>query len=328
MIPDGVHPTVHRDDYDKIDRTNFSWLKHFAKSPAHARHFKIEPPPDTDAKKLGRVVHLAAFEPERFRSRIAVWDGKVRNGKAWDDFEKANAGLEILTKNELAKCLAIQKAVQADAEAMKYVQGGRGEVSLCWTLHQQMTDGTTDAIACKGRMDFYARGALVDLKSTRDASREAFGRQAFGLNYHTQGAWFQDALAALGKAGDALRDRRGGERGAARGQGVASARRGARARPADVSALAERARVLPAHERVAGVRPGRGAAAAALGVPVRGRGRDSADAGREAAMNAALLMPSKYLKAAEFHGRDFTLTITRVVPRSSSARTRRRNRSA
>jgi hypothetical protein len=199
MIPDGVHPTVHRDDYDKIDRTNFSWLKHFAKSPAHARHFKIEPPPDTDAKKLGRVVHLAAFEPERFRSRIAVWDGKVRNGKAWDDFEKANAGLEILTKNELAKCLAIQKAVQADAEAMKYVQGGRGEVSLCWTLHQQMTDGTTDAIACKGRMDFYARGALVDLKSTRDASREAFGRQAFGLNYHTQGAWFQDAIAALGR---------------------------------------------------------------------------------------------------------------------------------
>jgi hypothetical protein len=30
-------------------------------------------------------------------------------------------------------------------------------------------------------------------------------------------------------------------------------------------------------------------------------------------MNAALLMPSKYLKAAEFRGRDFTLTITRVV---------------
>jgi hypothetical protein len=53
-------------------------------SPAHYKHALVTPTADTDAKKVGRVVHLAAFEPERFRNAVAVWDGArgaARSGK-------------------------------------------------------------------------------------------------------------------------------------------------------------------------------------------------------------------------------------------------------
>ena len=192
--PDGLHAPLHRDDYDAIERVNFSTLKLMAKSPAHYRHGLITPPEDTDPKKLGRAVHLAALEPERFRTAIAVWEGGTRRGKDWDKFREQHPGCELLTENEYAKCIAIQNAVRNDARAMRYLSIGRGEVTLLWTL-----DGGAGVnayrIHCKGRIDFDAQDAIVDLKTTRDGSQDGFGRQSYGLNYHTQACWYTDGYA-------------------------------------------------------------------------------------------------------------------------------------
>jgi hypothetical protein len=189
LIADGLHPVLHRDRYDAIERVNFSTLKAFAKSPKRYRHGLITPPEDTDPKKLGRVVHIAAFEPERFRNAIAVWDGGTRRGKDWDRFKASNEGRELLTVNEYEKCMAIQAAVRADATAMNYLQNGRGEVSLLWTAN---ANETGEEIACKGRIDFDSQTALVDLKTTKDVTREGFGRQVVTLDYHSQFAWYSD----------------------------------------------------------------------------------------------------------------------------------------
>jgi hypothetical protein len=187
MLDDGVYPAVERDRYDTIARVNFSKLKWMARSPAHYRHALTEPYDDTDAKKVGRVVHVAAFEPERFLNSIAVWDGGTRRGKDWDAFRERNEGKELLTVNEHERCKAIQAAVRADATAMRYVTKGKGEVSMLWSSFVG-----EEAIACKGRIDFDAVEALADLKTTRDASPATFGRQAFALHYHTQAAWYVD----------------------------------------------------------------------------------------------------------------------------------------
>jgi len=190
-ISDGIHAAFRREEYDRIERVNFSTLKWMAKSPAHYREVLVNPAPDTDPKKVGRVVHLAAFEPERFRSRIAVWDGGTRRGKDWDAFKERNEaeGRELLTENEYERCMAIQRAVRADATAMNYLQNGSGEVSLLWAAP---VNETGEEIPCKGRIDFDSQTALVDLKTTKDASREGFGRQVVALNYHSQFAWYSD----------------------------------------------------------------------------------------------------------------------------------------
>jgi hypothetical protein len=162
--------------------------------PRALRHILLNPPEDTDPKRLGRATHIAAFEPERFRNSIAMWDGPRRAGKDWEAFKQRNEGKELLTEDQHGKCMAIQKSVREDPVAKQYMQNGRGEVNLAWTT---TTIESGAEFQCKGRIDFDAQDAIVDLKTTRDASPDAFARQVFGLRYHTQGAWYSDAYALL-----------------------------------------------------------------------------------------------------------------------------------
>lgn len=186
----GLHTDIDRDAYDGIERTNFSLLKNIAKSAAHLHHALTEERKDTDAMKLGRAVHIAALEPERFKSATARWDGGTRRGKDWEAFKKEHDGRELLTEREHDVCLAIQKAVRGDATAMRYLSRGRGEVTLLWT--RTAAGPLPVEVPCKGRVDFIGQLGIVDLKTCRDASPAAFGRQAWSLKYVTQASWYVD----------------------------------------------------------------------------------------------------------------------------------------
>lgn len=199
-----IPPLITRADYDAIQGVNFSSLKWMARSARHYKHFLENPSKDTDPKKLGRAVHMAVFEPERFAASVTKWDAqtdtgtaKPRRGKDWDAFVAAHADKEILTAGDFAKCEAIQKAVRSHKPAQKYLVG-RSEVTVRWTDEQR-------AINCKCRLDLEAADVetIVELKTTFDASPIAFGRQTYSLNYHTQAAWQLDGFrrAPLGVDG-------------------------------------------------------------------------------------------------------------------------------
>jgi hypothetical protein len=188
---DGIHPGVHREAYDRIERINFSTLKFMMKSPAHLHHAQVTPGKDTDPKKLGRAVHIATLEPERFKSACAIWDGGTRRGKDWDRFVEENEGRELLTEREHEVCLALQTAVRSDPVAKPYLSKGKGEVTLLWT--QERKDGVNGySMPAKGRIDFDAPGAIVDLKTTRNASPDGFAREVWTYRYHAQAAWYSD----------------------------------------------------------------------------------------------------------------------------------------
>lgn len=194
LAPDGVR-VMTREEYDKVDALNWSSLKHLLKSPAHYRHAKLHPEEDSDAKKLGRCIHLAVLEPETFTRACVIWDGGRRQGKEWETFKKSHAGREILKPDEHAHCVAVAASVRADITAAPYLSGGHAEGSLLWLEERY-------GLACKARLDFITRdlvsgGTLVDLKTTRDASLEGFGRECWRLHYHTQAAWYSDGHYAL-----------------------------------------------------------------------------------------------------------------------------------
>lgn len=195
---------VPRADYDAIKRVNFSTLKLLGRSPAHYDHNLNNPSDDTDQRALGRAVHMAVFEPERFRAKVVPWDAqttggnsKPRRGKEWDAFLLLNAGKEILTADAFARCEAIQKAVRANPAAQVYLldPDGRPEETLLWTA-TATTDAGAVEIECKVRLDWITPTATVELKTTKDGSPGGFGRQAFSLGYHTQAAWQIDARRA------------------------------------------------------------------------------------------------------------------------------------
>lgn len=188
MTANGLHGQIRREEYDRVSRVNYSTLKAMAKSPAHYAHGLVAPDKDSDAKKAGRAVHLAVFEPDQFRSRVVLWDGGVRRGKDWDSFRRKHDGCEILTETEFARCLAIQKAVRDNRMAYRYVSEGLGEQTMLWTAPTESGVG----IDCKGRIDFDAADAIVDLKTTRDASPDGFGREVWRYSYQVQAAWYSD----------------------------------------------------------------------------------------------------------------------------------------
>lgn len=198
-----VYFDLSRPEYDLIDKMNWSRLKVLGRSPAHFLHSLTEPEAErTDAMVMGDALHVATFEPETFARRFAIWSGGRRFGKEWDAFCDANKARSILTEQQAQDVRTIAKAVRADATASRYVNGGRGEVTVTWSRTMPaFADMPEVRIDCKARIDFVANcGALVDLKSTKDASPDAFGRQAFSLGYYAQAAWYADGYeAATGK---------------------------------------------------------------------------------------------------------------------------------
>ena len=150
---------------------------------------------------LGRCVHLAVLEPERFRGEVEVWEGGTRRGKEWDAFRDANASKEILRQPDYFRCLAIQRAVRETDAAERYLEGGPSELTVLWTHVAEAIGGLPGyRIDMKGRLDFDAVGAITDLKTCRDASPEGFGRTAYQLGYHRQAAIYADGyFAATGK---------------------------------------------------------------------------------------------------------------------------------
>jgi hypothetical protein len=155
-----LHPAMPRSEYDALtERVNLSTLKLFAKSAAHYRHTLEHGRKDTAALRIGRAVHAAVLEPDKFAVEFTLWGGK-RYGSAWDAFSAVVTG-EILTAPEYELCRSLQAAVRADPHAAPYVTGGMSEVTVLWDQ-------------CRARLDYLKPDAIVDLKTARDASPVEF----------------------------------------------------------------------------------------------------------------------------------------------------------
>lgn len=177
-------------EYMKLEGINFSTANKILKAPIFYLEGLNHPEEDADHFRLGRCTHLAVLEPERLLSSVVLWPAKngKRTGKKWAKFCDDNSDREILTEKEYAQCLALQKAVRSNPEAMKLLANGVAETPIQWT------DEFT-GLKCKARPD-YASANLIDLKTTRDASPVGFGKESWRYRYHSQMAFYQQGLAA------------------------------------------------------------------------------------------------------------------------------------
>lgn len=190
---------IGRSEYESVEAANFSTLKHFAKSPAHALEAMTHPPEPTDALEFGNAVHLAVFEPERLEKEYAVLpaiDRRTKEGKAeWARIESENPGRSYLKADEWLRLQGIVDSLRRSETAQLLLSGeGRNEVSIAWT------DAET-GVACKGRLDrfctVYGHSVVVDLKTTELATPGAFARTCAKFQYHAQSAMYLDGLASL-----------------------------------------------------------------------------------------------------------------------------------
>lgn len=182
--------------YLKHDGVNASLLKDLRKSPLNAFGFESEN--DTDAMKFGRMYHAFLLEPENFTKFYLPYDVAKRpeqdktmasnKNKAWK-YELQASGLELINGEQIEVLEAMRNALRKyAAPAMNLLASSYREAS-CYT-DLQLAGGKT--IHVKGRFDCInvERGAIMDLKTTVDATPDGFSKEAGNLAYHVQAAFY------------------------------------------------------------------------------------------------------------------------------------------
>ncbi len=189
---------ISRSEYDAItNRVNFSKLKWLAKSPASYQNALLSPEDhDRDVLIRGRASHLAIFEPHEFEKRVVTYSER-RASKKWDEFQVEHAGKEILTPVMAASVMGTARSVRESEMARPFLVSGQSEVTVLWSHLEPEVGGIPGFdVECKARIDFLGPSTIVDVKTVRDASPDAFGRQIFGLEGLAQAAMYVDGLKA------------------------------------------------------------------------------------------------------------------------------------
>lgn len=196
---EGVHPDIPAHVYHGWDCASNSRLSIIhEKSPAHLRAQMEAPSEPTDAQVIGTATHVAVLEPDSFDGLYARGPEAKRNtnaGKAeWAAVEAKHPEKMILKPDDFDLCLALRDAVHRHAIARALIEEAADrELSVVWG------DPET-GVLCKARLDGLARsiGAIVDLKTTKDAAPREYMKSVHNFGYHRQAAFYLDAARVHG----------------------------------------------------------------------------------------------------------------------------------
>lgn len=160
---DGLYPGTTREAYERIEAINFSILKHYRRSPAHARQAMLHPERPTEAMEFGSAFHLAVLEPQSFGKEVVAAPKVDRRTAA------------ALVKELLSS-------------------PGKNELAVVWT------DRPT-GLRCKALLDRVTQWAgwtvVIDFKTCEDASPDSFARACGRYSYHEQAAFYLQGLHTL-----------------------------------------------------------------------------------------------------------------------------------
>jgi len=183
----GIYADISNADYHKDPALGSTSLKTLAtRTPAHYQHDKAHPK-FSDAFTLGTAAHSIILEGDP--SGIVVVDADnwlTRDAKAAKS-AALGSGLQPLLTKEWAQVLAMNDAVMAHPLARAAFTGHKAEQSVFWE---------EDGLVLKCRPDAWRPGLLVDLKTGRDASPDAFGKTAHEFGYHQSAAHYIDGVKA------------------------------------------------------------------------------------------------------------------------------------
>lgn len=201
-VAPGFYPGLSYDEYDRIRGLNWSVLRRFKKSAAHARSEQIEPPEPSEEMEEGNALHTMLLEPGRFTTDYVIVPEEAPTrrsnaGKAWwEEFERATAGKTRLTSDQLERIQRWRDSVYTNALATELLNDPRAlkECVIVW-------DDPEFEVRCKGRIDLAApsqgRSIVADVKTTIDAGPWWFGKALDDYDWAGQIMWYTDGLQTV-----------------------------------------------------------------------------------------------------------------------------------
>lgn len=215
--PEGViRLDVPADEYHKRElgvATNSTLKIIRDRSPAHYRAWVDGvDSEETPALTFGRAYHMRVLEPDRFAATYVPPPNNPprrpteaqRNAKKpsdetvaaiafWDNWNAANAGNEVLSREDFDRIEAMHAALMQHPLVAGIMRDGHSEVTMRWTDEQT-------GVACKARADWWVPGKFfMDLKTTLDASPRAFAKAIEAHGYHVQHAHYCDGARSCGE---------------------------------------------------------------------------------------------------------------------------------
>lgn len=176
--------------YHEADGVRSTALKSAVRSPAHYNAYLAQPRADTPAFRFGRLAHLAVLQPDVFAKQVHerpdVGDLRSPKCRAALTEWKASlpAGAADVNAEEMAHLKGMVEAAHEHPRLSQLLQKGRAEHSLFWQddAHQMQS---------KARYDWISEnGVVCDLKTTTDASLDAFGRDVVKHGYPLSAAHY------------------------------------------------------------------------------------------------------------------------------------------
>lgn len=173
-------------DYHQSEGISKSGLDLFARSPAHYRYSAKREP--TAAMALGTATHTAILEPHIYAEKYVILrDAPDRRSSVYKEAVKQLGAEYVLLGKEADQIAGMQEAVRSNRHAGALLADGYAEQSL-------FTRDPVTGVIVRVRYDWItAAGQPVDLKTTQDASDEAFGKSIMNYRYHVQDVLYCDA---------------------------------------------------------------------------------------------------------------------------------------
>jgi len=174
--------------YSDTEFVSNSMLGKLKSSPKELARYLEKGSITTPAMTFGRAFHLTILEPEVFPSQVAIYDGKTKRGKAWDEFSEANFDKDIITEIEFECLKGMESALMGNEDIVKLIEGKK-EVPMVW-------QDSLSSVNCKGKVDILNNNTIVDIKTTQDSSFEGFRRSSYKYGYNRQAAYYLDGFGA------------------------------------------------------------------------------------------------------------------------------------
>lgn len=200
IYPDIPNERYHADDLLSPDMgqslSHSGALTILDRSPAHyrwARDHYDPTEPGTPAMEFGSAAHsfVLGAGPPVVPAETDNW--LTAAARQFRDAAR-QAGQIPLGAKQYAELQALNAAVKCHDIAGDIFAKGEPEQSLYWVDYET-------GVTCRARIDWVTPVALVDLKTTANASHDAFATAAARLGYYEQAEWYMRGWQAVtGKA--------------------------------------------------------------------------------------------------------------------------------
>lgn len=182
----GIYPHLSNEEYHASNGVSRSGISLLLKCP-ELYHKRVQKEA-TPSMMLGSALHTAILEQSKFSMEYVVApmiDKRSKSGKdEWIKFQSINEGKTVLSRDDYDRVMRMQNAVSMHPVAGEiFDYPGQAEVSF-YAEHEYTKE------LCKVRPDWIQSNILVDLKSTSDASPEAFSRSCYNFDYHIQSGMY------------------------------------------------------------------------------------------------------------------------------------------